>query len=70
MAAKFLGPVMCSYDRDGDPVACMNRKYMGGKFLSNRQLCFGCEHEVSDGFTGQSTKKLFVGWYCTFENGE
>lgn len=67
MVARQQGVVVCSYDGEGDPVTCMNRKYIGGKFLANKRLCHGCEHEAADSFVGEATGKLFVGWYCTFE---
>lgn len=53
------------YDIDGDPVVCMNKKYIGGKILSHYQRCEGCEFEKYDLFTGTSGKQVWC-WYCDF----
>jgi hypothetical protein len=59
---------VCTYDEDGDPVLCTNRKYMGGIILSPVQKCGGCEHEVQDLFTGTAGKQVWA-WYCVFIPG-
>ena len=55
------------YNDEGVPFCCHNRRYMTQKYLSPRQLCGGCEFEISDFFHGTNGTEFF-GWYCVFRS--